>query len=63
MLSPSVEPVHHGADGCLHDVRDLLIGEALDISQIDRDTALLRQFRQRIVDEVIGKTIERLRFG
>jgi hypothetical protein len=32
----------HGTDRCAHDVSDLLVGEALDVGEVDRDPELLR---------------------
>jgi DNA-directed RNA polymerase specialized sigma24 family protein len=38
-----VQPRHHGADGGVHDLGDLLVGETLHVGEVDRKTEILGQ--------------------
>src|SRR5690606_23353658 len=42
-LSSPVQPAHHGADGDVEDLGDLLVGEALDVGQQDGHAEVLRE--------------------
>ena len=37
LLAAAVQPRHHGADGGVHDLGDLLVGEALDVGEVDHE--------------------------
>ena len=39
----AVQARHHGADRRAHDVGDLLVREALDVGEVDRDAEVLGQ--------------------
>src|SRR5436309_13944733 len=37
LFAAAVQPGHHGADRRAHDLGDLLVGEALDIGEVNRE--------------------------
>ena len=58
-----MEPRHHGTDGSTHDVRDLLVREALDVREVDRDAELLGDPLEGVLDVGVGQAVEGLRLG
>ncbi len=63
LASATVQAGHHRADRGAHDLGDLLVREALDIGQIDREPELLRNLLQRRLDIAVGQMLERLGFS
>ena len=63
-LAPAaVQPRHHGADRRAHDLGDLLVGEALDVGEVDREPELLGEPLQGVLDVGVGQVLERLDLG
>ena len=54
-----VQPGHHGADRAMHEVRDLTVGEALHVGQVDGSPEVARQFPQGPDDAGVGHPVER----
>ncbi|MPM65599.1 hypothetical protein SDC9_112496 [bioreactor metagenome] len=63
LLAAAVDPAHHGADRGAHDLGDLLVGEPLDIGEVDRHPTLRAQLRQRVADIAVGDLLQRLGLG
>ena len=59
----AVQPRHHRADRRAHDLRDLLVREALDVGEVHRDPEVLRQLLQGFLDVVVGQPVHRLDLG
>ena len=49
--------------GRLHDLGDLLVGEALDVGEVDREPELLGQPLEGVLDLGVGQVLERLHLG
>ena len=58
-----MQPRHHGADRRAHDVGDLLVGEALDVGEVDRQPELLGQLLQGLLDVAVRQPVQRLGLG
>ena len=59
----AVQPRHHRADRGAHDLGDLLVGEALDVGEVDRDAEVLGDRLQRVLHVGVGQVVERLGLG
>src|SRR5690625_1462126 len=59
----SVEPRHDCPDRRPHDVGDLLVREALDIGEVDRDPEILGDLLESLLDVRIREMRQRLRLG
>ena len=55
-----MEPGHHGADRRLHDLRDLLVGKALHVGEVDGEAELLGEALQGVLHLGVGQVLERL---
>ncbi len=55
LATAPVQPGHHGADRGAHDLGDLLVGEALDVGEVDRQPEVLGELLQRVLDVAVGK--------
>ena len=63
-LAPAaVQPRHHGADRRAHDLGDLLVGEALDVGEVDREPEVLGELLEGVLDVGVGQVLERLGLG
>jgi hypothetical protein len=58
-----VQPAHDGADRSAHDLGDLLVGEALDVGQVDRHPEVLGQRLQGLLDVGVRQVVQRLHLG
>ena len=60
LVPAAVQPGHHGADRAVGDLGDLLVREALDVGELDRQPRLRRQRLQRPADRRSGQLVEHL---
>src|SRR5690242_11761382 len=58
LSSSAMDATHHGADGNVEDLGDLLVGEALDVGEDHGHPELLRQRLEGLLDLVVGECIE-----
>ena len=58
-----MDATHHGSDGNIEDLGDLLVGETLDIGQDHGHPELLRDRLERLLHLVVGERVERFGLG
>ena len=58
-----MEPTHDRADGHIHDLGDLLVGETLDVGEQHGHPELLGQRLQRLLHHLVGDALEHLGLG
>ena len=58
-----MEPTHDRADGHIHDLGDLLVGETLDVGEQHGHAELLRQRLERLLHHLVGDAVEHLGLG
>ena len=63
LAPPTVQPRHHGADGRAHDLGDLLVGEPLDVGEVDGHPEVLGQLLQRPLHLGVGQVLQRRGLG
>ena len=63
LLTATVQPTHHGADGCIHDFRDVLVGKPFHIRVINHHAVILSEPHQSILDSLVGDVLQGFHLG
>jgi hypothetical protein len=58
-----MQPRHHSPDRGAHDLGDLLVGETLNVGQVDRQAEVFRESLQRRLDVRVRQALQRLGLG
>ena len=58
-----MQPAHHRADRHVHDLGDLLVGEAFDVGEQHGHAELLGQRLERLLHHLVGHRVEHLGLG